>query len=136
MSLIGLQNICHREAIDLIIQELNNPTIPLIKDWSNDQQKKWNYVMSNHVDQSHDEYLGFIYDETVGIEMNEVLSSPSINIHDRYPFCVSFRVNKNFHFVVVNMHVDFKETDDKQSMTNFIGMIDKSYGKFEINICF
>ncbi|CAF1554295.1 unnamed protein product [Adineta steineri] len=39
-SLIGIQEIGNKEAIGYIVEELNNPTIPLIKDWPNRQNGK------------------------------------------------------------------------------------------------
>jgi hypothetical protein len=46
-SIIGIQEIGNKEALGYIIEELNNPTIPLIKDWSNRHNKKWNYTISD-----------------------------------------------------------------------------------------
>lgn len=115
MSLIGFQKISHKEAIDLIIQELNNPTIPMIKDWPNNQQRKWNFVINN----SKNEYLAFIYDESTGIELNKAISIESA-------FVALIRVNKTFDFMFVNMHVNFKEFDHK-----FIQTIDQNYGKID-----
>ncbi|CAF1484321.1 unnamed protein product, partial [Adineta steineri] len=46
-SLIGIQEIGNKEAIGYIVEELNNPTIPLIKDWPNRQNGKWNYTVSD-----------------------------------------------------------------------------------------
>ncbi|CAF1475311.1 unnamed protein product [Adineta steineri] len=46
-SLIGIQEIGNKEALGYIVEELNNPTIPLIKDWPNRQNGKWNYTVSD-----------------------------------------------------------------------------------------
>jgi hypothetical protein len=46
-SLIGIQEIGNKESLDLIRDELNNPTIPSIKDWPNRHQGKWNYTISD-----------------------------------------------------------------------------------------
>lgn len=47
LSIIGIQEIGHKEALGYIIEELNNPTIPLIKDWPNRRQGKWKYTISD-----------------------------------------------------------------------------------------
>jgi hypothetical protein len=45
-SLIGIQEIGNKEALGYIIEELNNPTLPLIKDWPNHHNGKWKYTIS------------------------------------------------------------------------------------------
>lgn len=46
-SIIGIQEIGHKEALGYIVQELNQPTIPTIKDWPNRHQGKWTYTISD-----------------------------------------------------------------------------------------
>ena len=122
--LIGIQEICEKEAIDLIIQELNHPTIPLIKGWPNHhQQKKWNFLTSDSLErQSNDEYLGFIYDESIGIELKETLVSKSNSI-----FIALFCINKKFDFVFVNLN--FKELDHEKTVSRLVQTIDDTIGK-------
>lgn len=48
-SLIGIQEIACQESLEMLIQELNNPTIPSIKDWPNRPRGKWNYTLSDAV---------------------------------------------------------------------------------------
>jgi hypothetical protein len=58
--LIGIQDIGNKESLNVIIQELNNPTIPSIKDWPNRHQGKWNYTIgdiANETSQVNFEYL-------------------------------------------------------------------------------
>ena len=50
-SIIAIQEIGNKESLDLIINELNNPTIPSIKNLSNSSQGKWKYTISDAVDQ-------------------------------------------------------------------------------------
>jgi hypothetical protein len=52
--LIGIQDIGNKESFDMIIQELNTPTIPSIKDWPNRHQGKWNYT--NQISQVNFDY--------------------------------------------------------------------------------
>ncbi|CAF1610895.1 unnamed protein product, partial [Didymodactylos carnosus] len=48
INLIGIQEIGHKEALDPIVDELNNPTLPLIKEWSgNGPRRRWKYTISN-----------------------------------------------------------------------------------------
>ena len=47
LSLIGIQEIGHKEALGYIVEELNRPTIPSIKDWPNRRQGKWTYTVSD-----------------------------------------------------------------------------------------
>ena len=46
-SIIGIQEIGNREALGYIVEELNNPTIPLIKDWPNRHIGQWKYTVSD-----------------------------------------------------------------------------------------
>jgi len=46
-SIIGIQEIGNKEALGYIIEELNNPIIPLIKDWPNRHNRKWKYTISD-----------------------------------------------------------------------------------------
>ena len=50
--MIGIQDIGNKESLDTIVQELNNPTIPSIKDWPNRYQGKWNYTISDNAAQT------------------------------------------------------------------------------------
>ena len=47
--MIGIQEIGSKQSLEMIIQELNNPIIPSIKDWSNRRRGKWNYAISDAV---------------------------------------------------------------------------------------
>lgn len=45
--MIGIQEIGNKEALGYIVHELNQPTIPSIKDWPNRSQGKWTYTVSD-----------------------------------------------------------------------------------------
>lgn len=47
LSLIGIQDIRHIESLDLITQELNNPTIPLLQQWPNARRGRWKSIISD-----------------------------------------------------------------------------------------
>ncbi|CAF1056216.1 unnamed protein product [Adineta steineri] len=49
-SLTGIQEIGNKEALGYIVEEFNNAIIPLIKDWHNRQNGKWNYTVNDAAD--------------------------------------------------------------------------------------
>ncbi|CAF2524177.1 unnamed protein product [Rotaria sp. Silwood2] len=116
-SLIGIQEIGNKEALGYIIQELNNPTIPLIKDWSNRHHGKWNYTISDVAGRMFQgsEYLGFIYDESIGIELKKASLLPFKNYFTRSPYIVIFRIYDKYEFVFVNLHLKARRLDENDN---------------------
>ncbi|CAF0960917.1 unnamed protein product [Adineta ricciae] len=116
-SIIGIQEIGSREALGYIVEELNNPTIPLIKDWPHRHSGQWKYTVSDvsgRMFQSS-EYLGFIYDESIGIELRKSSLLPIKNYFTRLPFIVIFRIYDKYEFVFVNVHLKARRLDENEN---------------------
>ncbi len=128
--MIGIQEIGNKESLNVIIQELNNPTIPSIKNCSNHHQNKWNFIINDIVDES--EYLGFIYNESNDIELKQILVLSHHAHFSRSPFITLFRIYKKFEFIFINIHLELQRLDEikallvlVQAMKNTIGKIDR-----------
>ena len=117
LSIIGIQEIGNKEALGYIVEELNNPTIPLIKDWSNRHQGVWKYTISDVSGRMFQgkEYLGFIYDESVGIELKKSSLLPFKNYFTRSPFISIFRIHEKYEFVFVNVHLKARRLDENEN---------------------
>ncbi|CAF3433319.1 unnamed protein product [Rotaria socialis] len=113
-SLIGIQEIGNKEALGYITKELNNPTLPLIKGWPHSQNRKWKYVISDVAGRMFqgNEYLGFIYDESIGIELKKASLLPFKNYFTRSPYIVIFRIYDKYEFVFVNLHLKARRFDE------------------------
>ncbi|CAF0916097.1 unnamed protein product [Rotaria sp. Silwood1] len=116
-SLIGIQEIGNKEALSYIIEELNNPTIPLIKDWQNRHHGKWKCTISDVSGRMFqgNEYLGFIYDESIGIELKKASLLPFKNYFTRSPYIVIFRIYDKYEFVFVNVHLKARRLDENEN---------------------
>lgn len=116
-SIIGIQEIGHKEALGYIVEELNNPTIPLIKDWPNRYQGKWRYSISEVAGRmfQSNEYLGFLYDESIGIELKKSSLLPFKNYFTRSPFINIFRIFDKYEFVFVNIHLKARRLDENEN---------------------
>ncbi|CAF1119717.1 unnamed protein product [Rotaria sordida] len=116
-SLIGIQEIGNKEALDYIIEELNHPTIPLIKDWPNHHHGKWTCITSDVSGRMFQgsEYLGFIYDESIGIELKKASLLPFKNYFTRSPYIVIFRIYDKYEFVFVNLHLKARRFDENEN---------------------
>ncbi len=117
LSIIGIQEIGNKEVLGYIIEELNNPTIPLIKDWPNRHNGKWKYIISDACGRMFqgNEYLGFIYDESIGIEFKKSSLLPFKNYFTRSPFIVIFRIYDKYDFVFVNIHLKARRLDENEN---------------------
>lgn len=104
-SLIGFQEIECEEALNGIVNELNSPTLPSLKDFINFPTKRWKSIV--HPTDS----LGFIYDESFGIEFKEMFSVPS----DRCRFVVKFCLNETFDWIFVNLHVKNEKFEENEN---------------------
>lgn len=137
--MIGIQEIGSREALGYIIEELNNPTIPLIKDWPNRHIGRWRYTVSEasgrmfqvcaNSERAHvrcplslslscsqgSEYLGFIYDESIGIELKRSSLLPIKGYFTRSPYIVIFRIYDKYEFVFVNLHLKARRLDENEN---------------------
>ncbi|CAF0788363.1 unnamed protein product [Adineta steineri] len=115
-SLIGIQEIGNKEALDLIIKELNSPTIPLLKDWPNRNRGNWKYTMSDVAGQMFQgsEYLGFLYNESVGIELKQASLLSSKTYFTCSPYITIFRIYNKYELVFVNIHLERRRLDDNE----------------------
>ncbi|CAF5016244.1 unnamed protein product, partial [Rotaria socialis] len=58
------------------------------------------------------EYLGFIYDESIGIELKKASLLPFKNYFTRSPYIVIFRIYDKYEFVFVNLHLKARRFDE------------------------
>jgi len=148
-SLIGIQDIGNKESLNVIIQELNNPTIPSIKDWPNRHQGKWNYTIGDIANETsqvnfeylfswflfirfkqRSEYLGFIYDESIGIELIQA-SLLSSNTHfSQPPLIALFRIYKKYELRFVNIHLK-SDKDQAKALSTLAQTVKNTIGKVE-----
>ncbi|CAF1162963.1 unnamed protein product [Adineta ricciae] len=121
-SIIAIQEIGSKESLDFIINELNNPTIPSIKNLSNSSQGKWKYTISDAADQIVQgcEHLGFLYDGSSGIELKQTSSLRCHGYFERSPCIAVFGIYNKIELVLVNMHLKAKKSDeDKNEQTKY-----------------
>ncbi|CAF1193528.1 unnamed protein product [Rotaria sordida] len=116
-SLIGIQGIENKESLDYIIQELNNPTIPSIKNWSNHRQGKWKSITSDVSVEilQRTEYLGFLYDESIGIELKQASLLPFKTYFTQLPYITIFRIFNKLELVFVNIHLKTKKSHEDKN---------------------
>ena len=160
LSLIGIQEIGNREALGYIVEELNHPTIPSIKDYGNRHAGKWTYTISDVSGRmfqvglalsrsSHlacvsssqgSEYLGFIFDESVGIELKRSSLLPFKSHFTRSPFIGLFRIFDTYELVFVNIHLKARRLDENEnertkdealSLSILAEAINDTVGRFE-----
>jgi hypothetical protein len=61
------------------------------------------------------EYLGFIYDELIGIELKKSSLLPFKNHFTRSPFISIFRIYDKYEFVFVNVHLKARRLDENEN---------------------
>ncbi|CAF3935192.1 unnamed protein product, partial [Rotaria sp. Silwood2] len=116
-SLIGIQEIGNKESLDSIAQELNNPTIPSIKNWPNRRHGKWRSTTSDVSGEilQGTEYLGFLYDESIGIEFKKASLLPFKTYFNQLPYITIFRIFNKLELVFVNIHLTTKKSDEDKT---------------------
>ncbi|CAF4600445.1 unnamed protein product [Rotaria sp. Silwood1] len=116
-SLIGIQEIGNKESLDSIVQELNNPTIPSIKNWPNRRHGKWKSITSDASIETLQtaEYLGFLYDESIGIEFKKASLLPFKTYFTQLPYITIFRIFNRLELVFVNIHLTTKKSNGDKS---------------------
>ncbi len=145
LSIIGIQEIGNKEVLGYIIEELNNPTIPLIKDWSIHHQGNWKYTISDTSGRMFqgNEYLGFIYDQSIEIELKKSSLLPFKNYFTRSPFINIFRIHDQYEFVFINIHLKARRLDENEnertkdeaiSLSILAEAMNDTVGKFEIRM--
>ncbi len=145
MSILGIQEIGNKEALGYIIEELNNPTIPLIKDWPNRHQGNWKYAISDVSGRMFQgsEYLGFLYDQSIGIELKKSSLLPFKSYFTRSPFINIFRIHDQYEFVFVNIHLKARRLDENEnertkdeamSLSILAEAMNDTVGKFKIRM--
>lgn len=107
-SLVGLQEIENEQALKTIVDELNNPTIPSLKELAGPSSQRWKSAMAG-------QDLAFLYDESFGIELKQV--NPP-------PYAVQFRLNERHDCLFINTHL--KSEDSKELIAS---LIDNPMGK-------
>lgn len=61
------------------------------------------------------QYLGFIYDESIGIELKHMATLLLKSYSSQSPFVATFRLFNEFELVFVNIHITRKELDKGHS---------------------
>lgn len=82
------------------------------------------------------EYLGFIYDESVGIELKQVMILRLDKPFVRTPFMVNFRLREKYEWLFVNLHLKGRETEEhkKNLLTNLVETIQNTMGNRRIGV--
>jgi hypothetical protein len=111
-SLIGIQEIGNKESLNYIIEELNNPTIPFIKDWADRSRGKWKYTISD----KGSEYLGFLYDESIGNELKKASLLLLKTSCTQSPYMTIFRLYDKIDLVFVNTHLKTQRLDEEKQI--------------------
>ena len=95
------------------MDELNHPTIPSLKELAGGHSpERWKSTMA-------DQDLAFLYDESSGIELKQVLSSPLDQQVPSPPYAVHFRLSEKHDCLFVNTHLKSEESEECQ--TKLIG---------------
>ncbi|CAF3737635.1 unnamed protein product [Rotaria socialis] len=106
-SLIGIQEIGSKQSLNAIAQELNSPTIPLVKNWPNRPRGNWKSIVSDDSSEGS-EYLGFLYNELAGIEIKRSSTLPFTAYFNQLPMIAIFRLFNKYELVFVNIHLKTK----------------------------
>lgn len=61
------------------------------------------------------EYLGFIYDESIGIELKKSSLLPFKSYFTRSPFINIFRIHEKYELVFVNIHLKARRLDENEN---------------------
>ncbi|CAF2073252.1 unnamed protein product [Rotaria magnacalcarata] len=110
-SLIAIQEIGSKQSLNAIAQELNSPTIPLVKNWPNRPRGNWKSIVSD-VSSEGSAYLGFLYNELAGIEIRRSSTLPFTAYFNQLPFIAIFRLFNKYDLVFVNIHLKAKGSDE------------------------
>ncbi|KAL4233991.1 Endonuclease/exonuclease/phosphatase domain-containing protein 1 [Mactra antiquata] len=118
LSIIAVQELADKTALQKICDELNSPTVPNNQKWSG-HRGKWNCVVSEDATgrmYKSNEYNGFLYDESQGISVisscllakNNKKSKP----FTRRPFIATFKI-KRFDCALVSVHLKATGLDNE-----------------------
>uniref|UniRef100_A0A6P7GEI5 Endonuclease/exonuclease/phosphatase family domain-containing protein 1-like n=1 Tax=Diabrotica virgifera virgifera TaxID=50390 RepID=A0A6P7GEI5_DIAVI len=102
-SIIAVQDIQNVIALRIICDELNNPKLQRVKEWSKNNHHNWNFCMLD----VHNSKLGFIYDSDGGVPVDLISLSegPTDTKSECEALVASFRVgNINMQLVNLMLH--------------------------------
>ncbi|CAF0996254.1 unnamed protein product, partial [Didymodactylos carnosus] len=113
INLIGIQEIGHKDALDLIIDELNNPSLSLVKEWMG-KPGKWKHTTSDSCGEMRqgNEYLGYIYDESYNITLKKASLFPLKDHFTHLPYIAVYKIH-NIEIALVNVHLKATHLDEE-----------------------
>ena len=114
--LVAVQDIAIKEALDHLVQELNHPTIPVLKDLSSRPGQRWKSFVSD-VPRSLQESgtLGFLYDASSGLALKHASTLPLESHFTRLPFVAVFRFYEKFDVIFVNLHLEAHSSEEDET---------------------
>ncbi|XP_072397879.1 endonuclease/exonuclease/phosphatase family domain-containing protein 1-like [Diabrotica undecimpunctata] len=102
-SIVAVQDVQNVIALRIICDELNNPKLQRVKEWSKNNHHNWNFCMLD----VHNSKLGFIYDSDGGVPVDLISLSegPTDTKSECEALVASFRVgNINMQLVNLMLH--------------------------------
>lgn len=124
-GIIAVQELSNDKAAEEICQELNEPTLPNVKQWGG-HRGTWKCAVSQVASTMSQavEYSGFLYDTSQNIELwsasvFEMGEDSAERSFSRLPYSGFFKVNGHVDCVVVSVHLKAAvlEGEDLHSMT-------------------
>ncbi|KAK9396549.1 endonuclease/exonuclease/phosphatase family domain-containing protein 1 [Crotalus adamanteus] len=112
IKLLAVQELIDRDALEKFCMELNQPTLPNIRKWKGPRgcwKGSISQKLSGHPEK-HEEYSGFLWDTTAGIELKEATFSegPHTNGNGKqvylHPYIAHFKIGMN-DLILVNLHL-------------------------------
>ncbi|CAG9854229.1 unnamed protein product [Phyllotreta striolata] len=102
-SIIAIQDVLNVTALRIICDELNNPKLQRVKEWSKNNHYNWNFCMLD----VHNSKLGFIYDSDGGtaVDLLSLSEGPTDTKKECEALVASFRVgNSNLQLVNLSLN--------------------------------
>lgn len=116
ISLLAVQELADKQALQKICDELNSPTLPNVQKWSG-HHGKWQCTVSEATGRMYksNEFNGFLYDQSQGVH---IISSCLLEYDKkkkpftRKPFIGTFKM-KRFDCAVVSVHLKATGLDNE-----------------------
>lgn len=116
LSIVAVQELADKNALQKICDELNTPTLPNIQKWAG-HRGKWKCVVSEATGRMYmsNEFNGFLYDESQGISVISsclLVKNKKQKPFTRRPFIATFKI-KRFDCALVSVHLKATGLDNE-----------------------
>ncbi|XP_051519165.1 endonuclease/exonuclease/phosphatase family domain-containing protein 1 [Myxocyprinus asiaticus] len=123
IKLLAVQDLADRDALDKFCAELNQPTLSSVRQWKS-ARSQWKCAVSEKpTGLSSNEYSGFLWDSSSGIEMKDatVLENSAMNGVGKHPhpqpYLGRFYIGSS-EITLVNLHLTAIPSPEEQKETN------------------